>query len=180
MELMPLLALAALLLIFGFLIRGKGSAGFLKGIESSRNASIDSGEPDFNARFLAAAGPDREAVHLVEVFNPVDQMIIRSLLDAQGILTYIEPSSLETLFPGVRPPGRDGTVIQVYDDESNEAQETVADFILDLRQRRTARIHEKLKNLGDNAVHGYRIPPHQDRMMPRLLIDPGKSKRTHT
>ena len=170
MDIMPLIALAALLLLFGIFTRGKGTPKFLRGLESSRNGEIDDTQPDFNQKFLDAGGEDRTPVDLVETFNPVDRMIIRSLLDSEGVETYIEASSLDTILPGVRFPGHSGSVIRIYEDKAGTAREIVEDFIADIKQDRAADINEKLKKLGDNAIGGYVIPPNQNRMMPKLLL----------
>ena len=165
MDILPLLVLSAIILLFGFATRGKIPGLFGKKPEGEPQRKT----PDFNDKFIGNSG-GRTQIRFIRVYSPVDLMIIRSMFDSEGIETYAEYESINSLFPGLRVPGYTDTVISIFEDKLDEAKEIAEDYLSALRNNETQRIKDMLRNLGELNIAGYAIPSNQNRMMPELLL----------
>jgi hypothetical protein len=76
---------------------------------------------------------DRESViPLVRVYAPKDKMFIRSLLDSEGIPTYVGNEHINNMFPGVRMQGNTDTIIHIMANDRERAVAVVEDYIRNL------------------------------------------------
>jgi len=154
------LALLLTSVIFGIVF-------FLRKTESSHSEDGNIKEdkfPDLNKLFLDHAA-HRKVVKLVKTFNPSDQMILRSLLAADGLDSYVKSNLFGDLYGISRDSIFSTTVIEVFEDSVTRAKIIVQDYILNLQ-------NEKKIGTGENRDHPQfsEIPGSDLKYIPELLV----------
>lgn len=85
--------------------------------------------PDLNEKFLGSPKKKTEAVALVRAYHSDDLMLLRSLLDAEGVETFVQPSSLGELYPTVSTVGLGDSVITIFKSDLDVACRVVEDYL---------------------------------------------------
>lgn len=85
--------------------------------------------PDLNDKFLGNLKNKSEAVALVRAYHADDLMLLRSLLDAEGVESFVQPSSLGDLYPTVATVGLGDSVITIYRVDLEAACRVVEDYL---------------------------------------------------
>ncbi|MDC7233643.1 MAG: hypothetical protein PQJ58_10450 [Spirochaetales bacterium] len=148
-----------------------------------RNSSAESdaaGEKDemadLNEVFLSHAG-DREIVDLVKVFNPSDLMILRSMLAAEAIDSYVKSNYFGELLGSAKESIFSTSVISVFKDSTEDAVSVVENYISNLIKNKSSEeqkaILEKRDHVSLNESVG--LPAADLKYIPELLVpDTGK------
>ena len=83
---------------------------------------------DFNEKFLRNQGGKVGILELVRVFRPDDLELLRSLLDAEGIESYVPSSNMGALYPLAAIPGFTDSVVTIYQVDREAARQVVLDY----------------------------------------------------
>ena len=86
---------------------------------------------DLNEKFFNNA-EGRSPIPFVRTYAPKDKMLIRSILDSEGIPTYVGSEHINNILPGVRIQGHADSVIYIFRDDRWRALPVVEDYIRDL------------------------------------------------
>lgn len=137
--------------------------------EQKKNAPPEEEDefPDMNEIFLSH-GAGREVVDLVRVYKPQDKAVLRSILFAEGIDTYVKSNHFGELYPTYDIHNFATSEISVFREDSQKAKEIVADYIRTLKSES----YEKHQD-GGAVVTGAvltGVPPHVTHYLPDLLI----------
>jgi hypothetical protein len=126
--------------------------------------------PDLNDIFLSNA-EGKDILGLVKVSNQQDKMILRSILDAEGIETYIEPNHFSGLYPTHGIHRGSSLIIFIYKSKAAEAKKVVEDYILTLKEGRSSEKANPLdRALKTGAMLSGVLLPEPDNSLPELLI----------
>jgi len=96
--------------------------------EPGRPAQDGDDFEDFNDKFLRNLGGKEGAVDLVRA-APDDVMLLRSLLDTEGVETFVQPSSLGDLYPTVATVGLKDAIVTIYREDLDLGRRVVEDFL---------------------------------------------------
>ena len=155
MELYVVLLVAAIL-IFAVLKRRADHRG------KSPKANSQPKE-ELNEKFLdnPTGSP---VIPLVRIYSPTDKMVIRSILDSQQILSYVELEHLSSLWPGVMLEGFSDTIIYIYSDDRTAAEKLVKEYIQSILDNdESAQSAEMFASFND-------LPPRESRVLPELMV----------
>ncbi len=100
------------------------------GRKTQKELSEDPGDSlqDLNEKFLAQA-EGRQVIELVKVYNHQDKMILRSILDARGIPTYVKSNNFGELYPTFDLNNFATSVISLFETDREEAVMVVKDYL---------------------------------------------------
>lgn len=84
---------------------------------------------DFNAKFLRNPGSKVGTADLVQVYHADDLNLLRSLLDAEGIESFVLESRMGALYPLSSIPGFTDSTITVYESDWEPARQIVLDYL---------------------------------------------------
>ena len=152
------------------------SAVFLNRKEKSQRSKNGKDKPvreengfqDLNEKFLQNCEGKR-IVDLVKVFRPHDRDILRSILDSEGIETYVKSNNFGDLYPTYDVFSFSTTVISIFAENTSPAKSIVEEYINILSNQESA---------SDDLVDGIRtagavmvgIPPKLSSYTPEILI----------
>lgn len=96
---------------------------------STQPAPLAEGDfEDLNEKFLRNPEGKQGTLELVRVFRPDDLELLRSLLDAEGIESYVPSSNMGALYPLAAIPGFTDSVVTVYEVDREAARQVVLDY----------------------------------------------------
>lgn len=84
---------------------------------------------DLNEKFLRNEKNKQGTLDLVIVYQPDDLVLLRSLLDAEGIESYAPESQMGALYPVSTIPGFTDVTVSVYEIDSETGRQVVKDFL---------------------------------------------------
>ena len=84
---------------------------------------------DLNEKFLRNAGQKDGTVDLVRVYEPGDLTLLRSLLDTEGLESYVLESQMGSLYPLETIPGFADSTVTVYRVDYEAGRRVVEDFL---------------------------------------------------
>ena len=125
------LAVAAIFLVAFFKRRSDRRAQQPAEASGTDAAGEDAEPADLNEKFLSAA-EGRPASAFVRTYASKDTLLIRSLLDAEGIGSYVGGERVNALFPGLMIQNYTDSAIVIFDDERERARPIVEDYIRNL------------------------------------------------
>ena len=125
--------------------------------------------PDFNKRFLENAR-GKQVIDLVKVYNPQDMIVLRSILDAEGIETYVKSNHFGELYPTYDLHNFATSVISIFNDNSAAAKKVVQDYLLTLNKKSYAEESNALEDAVKTSGLLVGIPPESSKFVPELLI----------
>ena len=123
---------------------------------------------DLNQDFLDKAG-GRSSIQVVNTYNLNDLMILRSLLDAEGVCTWVDFENMQSLFPGVTISGYSDSCISVFREDKELSKEIISEYLINV-QNNQAESSGKLRSIAEFAIGGYAIPNASTRLLPELLV----------
>ena len=71
----------------------------------------------------------RRVIELAKVYNHQDKMILRSVLDARGIPTYVKSNTFGELYPTFDLNNFATSVISIFETDREEAVQVVKDYL---------------------------------------------------
>jgi len=125
--------------------------------------------PDLNDKFLENA-KGRDVIDLVKVYNPQDSIVLRSILDSEGIETYVKSNHFGDLYPTYDLHNFATSVISIYKENSAAAKQIVEDYLLTLKKESYNRDSNLLENTLKTGSALAGIPPELSKFIPELLI----------
>jgi hypothetical protein len=129
MTLVAVVVAVLALVVFGWFSRRRFWTWKQPRPEPGRPARDGDDFEDYNEKFLRNFGGKTGSVDLVRTYNADDVMLLRSLLDAEGVETYVQFSSLGALYPTVATIGFNDSVITIYRSDLDVARRVVEDFL---------------------------------------------------
>ena len=133
-----ILVAIAILAVYIFVFRKKKSANRNDTGVSQKDTEFKDLDEDF---FEKSQG--RDVAPIVRVYASKDKVLIRSLLDSEGIPTYVGSDYINNLFPGVQLQGHSNTVVYIIADDRTRAKNVIEDYIRNLVSSMNPKIDAK-------------------------------------
>jgi hypothetical protein len=121
-----IIILAFAILVIALVVKRKLAKKNEKGLKDK-----DEDFRDINREFLDAAKSDRP-IPFLRVYNHQDKMVLRSVLDSEGILTYLDLDHMSSLYPGFKVQGYTDSIIYVLERDIVTATGIAKDYIANL------------------------------------------------
>ncbi len=86
---------------------------------------------DYNDKFTQA-NRSEPVMPLVRTFSIEDKMMLRSMLDAEKIPTYVKGEHVNNMLPGIGVQGYSDSIIYVYSNDYEDAESIVHDYVQNL------------------------------------------------
>lgn len=123
--------------------------------------------PDMNEIFLSHS-VGKEVVDLVRVYNPQHKMVLRSILFAEGIDSYVKSNHFGELYPTYDIHNFATSVVSVFREDSQKAKTIVEDYLRTLKKESYQEKKESGAAVAGAVLTG--VPPHITPYPPDLLI----------
>ncbi len=157
-----LTALLALVIIGIILFLNKHSS-------SKSDSGTEEELTDLNERFLSRSR-GRSVVDLVKVFNPSDEMILRSILAAEGVDSYVKSNHFGDLYGSSKESIFSTVVISIFEYKVEEGKRIVQGYIRNLLKNESAPEADLTTQVQSAASAMVGLPAADLKYIPELLI----------
>ncbi len=157
-----LIALLALVILAVIYFLGKHSS-------SGENPGSEEDLKDMNERFLDRSR-GRTVIDLVKVFNPSDEMILRSILAAEGVESYVKSNHFGDLYGSAKESIFSTVVISIFEDKTDEGKKIVQGYIRNLLKDKVDGEESFQAPLQNAASAMVGLPASDLKYIPELLI----------
>lgn len=129
------------------------------------SGAAGSDEGDIEGRFFARA-QGRDTCAVARVFAVRDRLLLRSLLDARGIPTYVKNEHLNSILPGVGVQNGYDSMLYAVCEDAEPAREIVRDYVRNLIQSIKPEIDV---HAIDYAALLVMVPTSQNQLLPEII-----------
>ena len=120
---------------------------------------------DLNEEFFTKSQGEN-IIPFVRIYAPKDKIILRSILDSEGIPTYVASEHTNNLLPGVRIQGHSDIIIYIIANDQNHARDIVKDYIRNLIESINPDIDVKV---GDFFALINALPTSFNQILPEII-----------
>ncbi len=128
-------------------------------------------ERDLNEEFFKNVEGEI-SIPFIRIYSNQDKMLIRSILDSAGILSYQDMHHVGDLLPGVRVQGYTDTILYIYESNREEAEEIVVDYIRNQVENLTGNQLTTKQALMDAIALLNAKPTSQNQILPEFIVEP--------
>ncbi len=110
-----------------------------------------------------------EVIPFLRTYNPSDLMILRSLLDSNGINSMVNFSRMNSLYPNLRIDGHTDTIIYIYRMDQEKAVELAEEYIRNISSGQRISKGGIVRNVAEMAIGGILMASLRNRTLPEII-----------
>ncbi len=111
----------------------------------------------------------REIIPFLRTFNPSDLIVLRSLLDSDGIISMVNFNKMNSLYPNLTIYGHTDTILYICREDREKALEITKEYIAKIIASEKTEKRGVVRNIAEMALGSVVVPSGRSRTLPEII-----------